>query len=76
MPDIIILVGFAFMCSVGYVFSKLCTCQNENEQTNNTSNDFIVISKADFDNLKQKILNNDKTAPPPDYNSVGETPKD
>ena len=74
MSGIIMLVGFAFMCSAGYVFSKLCTYTNE--QTNNTSNDFIVISKADFDNLKQKILNNDKTAPPPDYNSVGETPKD
>ena len=73
MPEIITVLGFTFMCGVCYIFSKMCTYANE--PVNNTENDYIFISKADFENLQKKVFdakgathpNDDQGIKPPPY---------
>lgn len=65
MPEIISLLGFTFICGVCYVFSKMCTYEQANEQANNEENDYIMISKADFENLQKRLFDAKGVVPPP-----------
>ena len=63
MPEIITLLVFRVICGVCYVFSKMCTYPNE--QVNNEENDYIMISKADFENLQKRLFDANEVVPPP-----------
>ena len=68
MPEIISILGFTFMCGVCYIFSKMCTYANE--PVNRTENDYIFISKADFENLQKKVFDAKGVKPPHDNQGV------
>ena len=83
MPEIISILGFTFMCGVCYIFSKMCTYANE--PVNSTENDYIFISKADFENLQKKVFDakgvalgvtppNDNQGVAPPYDNQGVKP--
>jgi hypothetical protein len=77
MPEIISILGFTFMCGVCYIFSKMCTYANE--PVNSTENDYIFISKADFENLQKKVFDAKGVAPgvtPPNDNQGVAPPYD
>ena len=60
MPEIISLLGFTFICGVCYVFSKMCTYEQANEQVNNeqVKNEKVKNQKVKKPILKKEILNN------------------
>lgn len=72
MPEIITVLGFTFMCGVCYIFSKMCTYANE--PVNNTENDYIFISKADFENLQKKLFDAKGVVSPDDNQGVKPPP--
>jgi len=72
MPEIITVLGFTFMCGVCYIFSKMCTYANE--PVNNTENDYIFISKADFENLQKKVFDAKGGVSPHDNQGVKPPP--
>ena len=77
MPEIITVLGFTFMCGVCYIFSKMCTYANE--PVNRTENDYIFISKADFENLQKRVFDAKGVAPgvtPPHDNQEVAPPYD